>query len=302
MPKTTRSTQALRGCGTALVTPFRGPKVDLDAVEALVQAQVQAGVDFVVPCGTTGESPTLSDEERVAVIERTVQAAAGRVPVVAGTGTNDTAHSVAMTKAARAAGANACLAVAPYYNKPSQEGLYRHFRAMIDEGGLPAVLYHIPGRTGIHIEPETVARVHAGGGVVGLKETETVGRVSRIRELCSVPIFSGDDGLTLPMISLGAIGVISVASNVLPAEVGEMLRLACAGRFAEALALHARLSPLFRALFVEPNPQPVKAAMAARGQIPSDEVRLPLVPASARTREGLEQALKAFAAPTSRDR
>jgi 4-hydroxy-tetrahydrodipicolinate synthase len=286
------------GVGTALVTPFTDDGVDLDALSRLVEAQIEAGVDFLVPCGTTGESPTLTDEERTAVIERTVDAAAGRVAVVAGTGTNDTAHSVAMTKAARAAGADACLAVAPYYNRPTQEGLYRHFRSMIDDGGLPAVLYHIPGRTGVSIEPDTILRTHEGGGVVGLKETETVARVTRIRELCDVSVLSGDDGLTLPMMALGAEGVVSVASNVVPAEIGELVRHARHGRFREALVVHVRLAALFRALFLEPNPQPVKAALLLRGMLPSDVLRLPLVPAGERTRAALEEALAPFAART----
>lgn len=285
----------IRGCGTALVTPFAGDGVDLEALGRLVEHQLQAGVDFLVPCGTTGESPTLTDPERVAVVERVVEVAAGRVPVVAGTGTNDTPHSIAMTRAARAAGADACLAVAPYYNKPTQEGLYRHFRAMIDEGGLPAMLYHIPGRTGIHIEPETIARTAEGGGVIGLKETETIARVTRIRELCDVPIFSGDDGITFPMIVLGGLGVVSVASNVVPAEVAAMVRLALAGDVPGARAAHEKLAPLFRAIFLEPNPQPIKAACAMRGLIPSDAVRLPMVAAGDAVRAALEAALQALA-------
>ncbi len=267
----------IQGCGTALVTPFDGDGIDLSALARLVEAQIDGGADFLVPCGTTGESPTLTDDERVAVIETVVETANSRVPVVAGTGTNDTPHSVAMTKAAKQAGADACLAVAPYYNKPTQEGLYRHFRAMIDDGGLPAMLYHIVGRTGISIEPETIARTAAAGGVIGLKETETVGRVTRIRELCDVPIFSGDDGLTFPMIALGAVGVVSVASNVVPDRVAELVRLARAGDVDGARARHEALDPLFTTLFKEPNPQPVKAALALTGQIPSDDCRLPMI-------------------------
>jgi 4-hydroxy-tetrahydrodipicolinate synthase len=282
---------AIKGCGTALVTPFSGNGVDLEALARLVEIQITGGVDFLVPCGTTGESPTLTDPEREAVIACVVEAAAGRVPVVAGTGTNDTPHSVAMTKAAKAAGADACLAVAPYYNKPTQEGLYRHFRSMIDGGGLPAMLYHILGRTGISIEPETVARTAAGGGVIGLKETETVSRVTRIRSLCDVPIFSGDDGLTLPMIALGAAGVVSVASNVVPSRVAEMVRLATAGDFEAARGIHDGLDPLFRALFIEPNPQPVKAALAMQGTIPSDALRLPMIAASEAVRQALAPLL-----------
>jgi 4-hydroxy-tetrahydrodipicolinate synthase len=290
---------AISGCGTALVTPFRGEVVDLEALGRLVEAQIADGVDFLVPVGTTGEAPTLSEEERLLVISKVLDTAAGRVPVVAGTGGNDTRRSVALTKAARKAGAAACLAVSPYYNRPTQEGLYRHFRSMIDEGGLPAVLYHVPSRTGVPIEVETVARTVAGGGVAGLKETGSVDRVTRIRERAvhdgtPVPILSGDDGITLPMIALGAVGVISVASNVVPALVADLVRRARAGEGAGALALHERLSPLFRALFVETNPIPVKAAMVLAGLLPADDVRLPLTTATPATREGLRTALRPF--------
>ena len=282
--------------GTALVTPFAGERVDYDAVRRLVRRQIDAGVDFLVPCGTTGESPTLTDEERIRIIEATVEAAAevagDRVPVVAGTGTNDTRHSVAMTKAARRVGARACLAVAPYYNRPSQEGLYRHFRALIDEGGLPVVLYHIPSRGSAPIEVETVVRTAAGGGVAGLKETGGVERVTRIREACAVPVFSGDDGLTLPMVALGAVGVISVASNVVPEEVAALVEAAVRSDLAAARARHERLSPLFRALFLETNPVPVKAALHLLGRLESDAVRLPLTSASPSTRDALARALE----------
>ncbi|MHC5009459.1 MAG: 4-hydroxy-tetrahydrodipicolinate synthase [Planctomycetota bacterium] len=289
-------TPSLGGCGTALVTPFRGHDVDLEALDLLVDRQIAGGVDFLVPCGTTGESPTLTDPERVAVIERTVERAAGRVPVVAGTGTNDTPHSVAMTREARRVGADACLAVAPYYNRPTQEGLYRHFRAMIDDGGLPAVLYHIPSRTGISIDVETVARTAEAGGVVGLKETGSVARVTRIRETSGVPVLSGDDGLTLPMLALGGVGVISVASNVLPAAVGELVAACLEGDYRRALEVHDRLAPLFRALFLEPNPAPVKAALVYQGVLDEATVRLPLVEATQAVRTALETALANFAA------
>ncbi len=284
----------LRGTGTALVSPFTNGVLDTAALTKLVEAQIDGGVDFLVPCGTTGESPTLTDDERRIVIETTVAAAAGRVPVVAGTGTNDTPHSIAMTKAAKAAGADACLAVAPYYNKPNQEGLFRHFRAMIDEGGLPAMLYHIRGRTGISIEPETVARTAAAGGVIGLKETESVDRITRIRQLTDVPIFSGDDGLTWPMIALGAVGVVSVASNVIPTEVSAMVRAALAREMDVALAQHERLADLFEVIFLEPNPQPIKAACVLRGLLASDEVRLPLVTCSDEVRRKVAAALVAL--------
>lgn len=287
----------IEGCGTAIVTPFRDGQLNLDGLGRLVEAQIEGGVSFLVPCGTTGESPTLTDRERVAVIERTVDVVAGRVPVVAGTGTNDTPHSVAMTKAARAAGADACLAVAPYYNKPGQEGLYRHFRKMIDDGGLPAVLYHIPGRCGIGIDIETVARTCDAGGVIGLKETETIGRVSALRAICDVPILSGDDGLTFPMICLGGVGVISVASNVAPSHVSTLVARARLGDVPGARSLHEALMPLFGALFVESNPSPVKAAAKLLGLIESAEVRLPLTAASDATVALLQDALSVVSTP-----
>ena len=284
---------SLRGTGTALVTPFTNGEVDVNALKNLVDFQIENGIDFLVPCGTTGESPTLTDPERVRVIEAVVEQANGRVPVVAGTGTNDTPHSVAMTRAAKDAGADACLAVSPYYNKPTQEGLYRHFRAMIDEGGLPAMLYQIKGRTGISIEVDTVARTAAAGGVIGLKETETVDRVTELRAACDVPIFSGDDGLTWPMIALGAVGVVSVASNVVPYQVSELVNLALDGDMRAARGAHDALAPLFRALFLEHNPCPVKAALQMRGLIPSADVRLPMVPATDAVRAQVEPLLLA---------
>ena len=285
------------GVGTAIVTPLTSTGLDLDALTRLIEHQLAGGVDFLVPCGTTGESPTLTDRERVQVIEHVVEVTAGRVPVVAGTGTNDTPHSVAMTREARRVGATACLAVSPYYNRPTQEGLYRHFRAMIDEGGLPAILYHIPSRGSSPIEVETVARVAAGGGVVGLKETGGVGRVSALRLRAGVEVLSGDDALTLPMMALGAAGVVSVASNVVPAEMAALVGRAAAGDLAGARAVHERLLPLFEALFVETNPIPVKAALHLAGLLGDPTVRLPLVDAAATTRAGLEAALATLAAP-----
>jgi 4-hydroxy-tetrahydrodipicolinate synthase len=287
---------ALRGVGTALVTPFRGGRVDRVGLTRLVEEQIAGGVAFLVPCGTTGESPTLTDAERLEVIETTVEAARGRVPIVAGTGTYDTHHSVHLTQAARKAGADACLIVAPYYNKPTQEGLYRHFRALIDTGGLPGVLYHIPGRSVISIDVETVRRTARAGGVLAIKETGTVARVTDLKVKAQVPVLSGDDGITLPMIALGAVGVISVASNVVPRPVASLVRLALEGRFAQALALHERLAELFHALFVEPNPIPVKAAMLALGQIEDAAVRLPLTEATPATRALLLRALEPFRA------
>lgn len=280
------------GVFTALATPFRGDRVDREALTRLVEAQVAAGVAGLCPCGTTGESPTISEDEHREIIETVVAAARGRVPVVAGTGSNDTRHAVALTKQARAAGAAGALVVSPYYNKPTQEGLYRHFRAVADDGGLPVMLYHIPGRTAGAIEVETVARLWKAGGMFALKEAQGhVDRVTRLREACGIPILSGDDALTLPFIALGAVGVVSVASNVVPAEIVSMVRDALAGRRAEALAAHEALTPLVRALFQETNPIPVKAALKLLGLFPTDEVRLPLVPASPAVLSALRASL-----------
>lgn len=286
------ATLRAEGVWTALATPFRDGRVDHRALGALVERQVAAGVAGLCPCGTTGESPTLEEDEHRAVVETVVAAAAERVPVVAGTGTNDTRHAVALTRQARAAGAVGALAVSPYYNRPTQEGLYRHFRAMADDGGLPLMLYHIPARTGGAIEVETVARLWRAGGVFALKEAQGhVDRVTRLREACAVPILAGDDALTLPFLSLGAVGVVSVTSNVVPDEVVALVRDALAGRRAEALARHERLAPLVRALFLETNPIPVKAALRRLGVFPSDELRLPLVPATAPVVAALDAAL-----------
>jgi 4-hydroxy-tetrahydrodipicolinate synthase len=282
---------SLAGCGTALVTPFAGGRVDKVSLARLVDAQIEGGVSFLVPCGTTGESPTLTDAERLEAISTTVEAARGRVPVVAGTGTYDTHHSIHLTQEARRAGAVAALLVAPYYNKPTQEGLYRHFRAIIDRGGLPAVLYHIPGRSVISIDVETVRRTAQAGGVLGIKETGTVSRVTELKRT-GVPVLSGDDGITLPMISLGAVGVISVASNVVPRPVSSLVQLARDGKFGPALALHERLADLVHALFLEPNPIPVKAALAHLSLIAEPSVRLPLTEASPATRAALLRALE----------
>lgn len=280
------------GVFTALATPFRGDRVDREALTRLVEAQIAAGVAGLCPCGTTGESPTISEDEHREIIETVVAAARGRVPVVAGTGSNDTRHAVALTKQAKAAGAVGALVVSPYYNKPTQEGLYRHFRAVADDGGLPVMLYHIPGRTAGAIEVETVARLWKAGGMFALKEAQGhVDRVTRLREACGIPILSGDDALTLPFISLGAVGVVSVASNVVPAELVALVRDALAGRRAEALAAHEALTPLFRALFQETSPIPVKAALKLLGVFPSDEVRLPLVPASPAVLSALRASL-----------
>ncbi|MBK8476210.1 MAG: 4-hydroxy-tetrahydrodipicolinate synthase [Opitutaceae bacterium] len=283
------------GAITALVTPFRNGKVAYDDLDRLVDAQIAAGIKGLVPMGTTGESPTLDYDEHLEVIRRVVVRTAGRIPVMAGTGSNCTREAVELTRKADAAGADAMLVVAPYYNKPSQEGLFRHFAAIAEATTKPIVLYSIPGRCGIEIAVPTVARLRAAFPHINhIKEAGgSCDRVDQLKQTCgdSVTILCGDDGLTLPFISLGAKGVISVASNLLPAEVVALCDLALAGELAEAAVLHQRLQPLFKNLFVEPNPVPVKYAMARLRLIGTPEVRLPLCELTDSSRALLDKTL-----------
>jgi len=284
------------GTYTAIVTPFKDGNLDEPALERLIQAQVRAGVDGIVPAGTTGESPTLSFEEHIHLIELAVKFAAGKVKVLAGSGANSTDEAIYLTVAAGKAGADGSLQVAPYYNKPTQEGLFQHFRAIADATKLPLVLYSIPGRCGVEIGVDTVRRLtHACRNIVGIKEAGgDANRVSGLRAATGsgFTILSGDDSLTLPFLAVGAKGVISVATNLIPREVARMVRAFLAGRLAEAQKLHARYYPLFKDLFIETNPVPVKAALALQGKI-EEELRLPLVPLSPGNRETLKATLKA---------
>jgi len=284
------------GTYTAIVTPFKDGNLDEPALERLIQAQVRAGVDGIVPAGTTGESPTLSFEEHIHLIELAVKFAAGKVKVLAGSGANSTDEAIYLTVAAGKAGADGSLQVAPYYNKPTQEGLFQHFRAIADATKLPLVLYSIPGRCGVEIGVDTVRRLtHACRNIVGIKEAGgNADRVSGLRAATGsgFTILSGDDSLTLPFLAVGAKGVISVATNLIPREVARMVRAFLAGRLAEAQKLHARYYPLFKDLFIETNPVPVKAALALQGKI-EEELRLPLVPLSPGNRETLKATLKA---------
>jgi 4-hydroxy-tetrahydrodipicolinate synthase len=275
----------LRSTFTALVTPFTpdGEAVDFAALEALVEAQIAGGVTGLVPCGTTGEAPTLTDEEQVQVIARVVAVAKKRVPVLAGTGTFSTKKTIAASKAALAAGADGVMVVMPYYSKPSQEGLRQHVLAVAKAVPAPIVLYNIPGRSVVDLSAETTARIcEAAPNVVGIKDA--TGNVLRCQELKRLlgerlTVLSGDDGLTLPMMSVGASGVISVTSNVRPREVSEVTRRFLAGDLEGARAMHFALLPVHGLLFVEPNPAPAKAALAAAGKM-SASVRLPLAPCS----------------------
>jgi 4-hydroxy-tetrahydrodipicolinate synthase len=284
------------GTYTAIVTPFKNGAPDEAALERLIRMQIKGRVDGIVPVGTTGESPTLDYDEHIRVIEQSVKFAAGRLPVLAGTGANSTQEAIHLTRRAEKAGAAGSLQVAPYYNKPAQEGLYQHFRAVAEATRLPIVLYSIPSRCGVEIGIETVQRLAADcRNVVGIKEAGgSADRVSQLRAALGpkFTILSGDDSLTLPFMAVGAQGVVSVASNVIPREVAQMVRAFAEGKAAAAQRLHARFYPLFKDLFIETNPVPVKAALAMMGLI-EDELRLPLVPLSDRHRPVLKNTLKA---------
>ena len=283
------------GTYTALVTPFQNDRVDEAAFERLIEAQIAGGITGIVPVGTTGESPTLDHDEHMRVIELGVKFAKGRCKVIGGTGSNATREAVSMTVAAEKLGCDGALLVAPYYNKPSQEGLFRHFQAIADATKLPIILYSIPGRCGIEIGVETVARLaKTCPNIVAIKEAGgTVERVSALRVALpeTFEILSGDDSLTMPFIAAGAVGVISVASNLIPTEVGALVNAALAGDFAGAREIHERLYPLFKDLFIEPNPVPIKYALARNGRMQPD-VHLPLCEMSAAAAEKLEGTLR----------
>jgi 4-hydroxy-tetrahydrodipicolinate synthase len=284
----------LEGSMTAMVTPFADGEVDYDALGRLAEFQIEGGTQALVPCGTTGESPTLSHAEHDRVIEFVVERAAGRVPVVAGTGSNSTAEALRLTRHAKDAGADACLVVMPYYNKPTQQGMYEHV-AKLGDVGLPIVLYNIPGRCGVGLTPETIVRMHDDiDAVVALKEaTGNLDAASAVAAGCDITIVSGDDSLTLPICAVGGRGVISVLSNLLPAEVRKLCDAIAAGDMASARSQHLRLFPLFKGVFVETNPIPIKAAMSMAGLI-RNELRLPMTPLSEALRGPLAKLLAPF--------
>jgi 4-hydroxy-tetrahydrodipicolinate synthase len=285
------------GTFTALVTPFRGGAIDAPALEKLIESQIVAGVTGLVAVGTTGESPTLSHDERDQVIRLTLEIANKRCQVIAGTGSNNTQHAIADTKAAEKLGVDGALLVAPYYNKPSQEGLFRHFKAIADATTLPIILYNIPGRCGVDIAADTVVRLaNECRNIVSIKEASgSVERVSELRRRLpeSFTILSGDDSLTLPFMSAGAVGVVSVASNLYPAEVSALVRAFESGDVKSAERQHRRMFGLFKDLFIEPNPVPVKTALAWRGLM-SAEVRLPLCEMSEANQTRLRKTIEEF--------
>lgn len=284
----------LHGTFTALVTPFNTDgSVDYGALRELVNWQIASGVEGLVPVGTTGESPTLDMEEHLKVIGVTLDTAAKRAIIIAGTGANSTSEALELTREAKQMGADATLQVTPYYNKPNAEGMFRHFSAVADLG-LPVVLYNVPGRAGKEIPLETVVRLASNPMVVAIKEAAgNVDRVSAILNACELTVLSGDDSLTLPMISVGASGIISVASNVIPAEMANMVRLARLDQFTDARELHRLYYPLFRDLFLDTNPIPVKAALAMMGRI-LPTYRLPLCEPSEKIREQLHKTLSSL--------
>ncbi len=287
-------TLVLKGCGTAMVTPFSADlSLDEKALRQLVDRQIEAGIDFLVPCGTTGESPTLSHEEHRRVVEIVIEQAAGHVPVIAGTGSNSTAEALDLTQHAKTAGATGCLIVSPYYNKPMQNGLLAHFNAIADVG-LPVIIYNIPGRTGVNITPETMAKLTEHPNIVGIKEaTGNLEQMTQDILMCGnrATYFSGDDTLTIPLMSIGGHGVISVISNLIPRETTEMVHAALDGNWNRAREIHLRLFPLCRAMFLETNPIPVKAAMAMIDLL-EPVWRLPMTPPAKATAVAIEMQMK----------
>lgn len=280
------------GAMTAMVTPFRDGRLDEARLKEQVEFQISGGIDGLVPVGTTGESPTLSFKEHIRVIELTVKHAAGRVPVIGGVGANATDEAIELHRAAKDVGCNGGLSVNPYYNKPTQEGLYRHFMTLAEKVDLPIVLYNIPGRTGIEMAPATVARLAEHKNIVAIKEaTGNVSMATEYMQACNITVVSGDDPLTLPMMSIGAKGVISVLSNLLPADVKKLCELAKAGAFAEAAIVHHHVYRLTRSLFLDGNPAGIKHAMKLAG-MDSGELRLPLVEASDATKKTIQSEME----------
>ncbi len=286
-----------RGAMVAIVTPFKGGQVDEAALRDLIEFQVANGTHGIVPCGTTGESATLSFQEHERVVEITVEQVNKRLPVIAGTGSNNTVEAVRLTKHAKAAGADGALMISPYYNKPTQEGLYQHFRKVAESVDIPIILYNIPGRTAVNMEPDTIARLAKIDNIVGVKEASgSMKQITDIIARCSddFSVVSGEDFLTFPLLCVGGKGVISVTSNIAPKDMADLCNLYFDGKFAEARKLYYRLLPLCHALFYETNPAPVKAALAMMNKIKSDEVRLPLAAMSEANKERLKRDLQAY--------
>jgi len=281
------------GSMTAIVTPFCDGSIDAAALERLLELQIENGTSAIVPCGSTGESATLTHAEHAEVVRLAVKIVRGRVPIIAGTGSNSTSEAIALTQAAKDAGAAAALLISPYYNKPTQEGIYQHYKAVAERTRLPLIVYNIPGRTASKIEASTIARLAEIDGILGLKDaTGSLDEVQEVIRLCGdrIEVYSGDDSLTLPIMAVGGAGVISVAANVAPKQSADMVAACLRGDWDNARRLHYRLLPLIRALFLETNPIPVKAAVSMMG-LCRDELRLPLLPMSDAPRAKLRSVM-----------
>ncbi len=293
----TNQKKNIHGAIVAIVTPFKDGKVDEDSLKDLIEWQIKSGTHCIVPCGTTGESATLSHEEHKRVVELTVETARGRVPVIAGTGSNSTEETIMLTRHAKDVGADAALVITPYYNKPSQEGLYQHFMTVAKECKFPMILYNVPGRTSVNMLPATVARCARNRYIVGIKEaTGNMKQVSEVIRQCprGFKVLSGDDFTAFHTMAMGGQGVISVASNIMPKQMANMMNACEKGEFEKARRLHFKLYPLFSAMFCDTNPVPAKTALAMMGRIPSEEVRLPLAPLSETNRNGLMDVLRSY--------
>ena len=283
-----------RGAFVAIVTPFIDGKLDEQGLQDLIEFQIAGGTHGIVPCGTTGESATMSHAEHRRVVELTVKTVAGRVPVLAGTGSNSTSESIELTRAAKEAGADGALMITPYYNKPSQEGLYQHFKAVAEAVDIPIILYNVPSRTAVNMLPETVARCAQIANIVGVKEaTADLNQISQVIRLCpkGFAVMSGDDFTSMPTMMIGGTGVISVTSNVAPRDMAEMMDAALAGDIAKAQELHYKLLPLIQAMFIDTNPVPAKTALAMMGKIKSGLPRLPLYKMNEANEEKLKKVI-----------
>lgn len=286
-----------KGAMVALVTPFKNNKVDEKTLKEIVEFQIKNGTSAIIPCGTTGESATLSYEEHERVIEVVIKTVNKRIPVIAGTGSNNTIEAIMLTAHAKSAGADASLQITPYYNKPTQEGIYLHFKSIARKIDLPIIIYNIASRTAVNITPETMARLSKVKNIVGVKESSgNLEQMSLVRALCgeNFDLISGDDALTLPLLAIGGTGVISVVSNIVPADVSEMVSKFKKGDIAGAQRMHYKLLPLIKAMFVETNPIPVKTAMALMGMIDAPDLRLPMCAMSEGNLAILKKALKDY--------
>ena len=285
-----------KGSMVAIVTPFKNGKVDEKALGDLIEFQIKSGTDVIVPCGTTGESATLSHEEHHRVVEFTVKTVNKRVPVVAGAGSNSTTETVDLANYAKKAGANGVLLITPYYNKPTQEGLFQHFKKVTESVDIPIILYNVPGRTSVNMLPPTVARLRSFKNIVGIKEaTGDLKQISELIRLCGrdFDIISGDDFTTLPMLAIGGVGAISVTANIVPGDAAAMFDNFFAGKMEEALKFHYKMEPLHGMMFIETNPIPVKTSLSLMGKI-AEEFRLPLCAMADGNKEKLRKALKDY--------